>query len=104
MLSEEGHEVEIVDNGEDVLEKLQSENYDVILADIKMPVMSGINIYEHLHRVAKPLVSRVVFITADVMSEDTMAFLSGAKASYIAKPFDTERLIKDINSMLTQRT
>lgn len=93
-----------MDNGEDVLEKLQSENYDVILVDIKMPVMSGIDIYEHLHGVAKPLVSRVVFIAADVMSEDTMAFLSRAQGRYIAKPFDTERLIKDINSMLTQRT
>jgi DNA-binding response OmpR family regulator len=56
--------------------------------------------YEHLQRMANPLVSRVVFITGDVISEETMAFLSRAKAPYITKPFDTERLRKDVNSML----
>ena len=80
MLSEVGHEVEIVDNGDDALEKLQSEDQDVTLVDIKMPGMSGMQIYEHSPRVAKSLVSRVVFITGDVMSEDTTAFLSRARA------------------------
>jgi PAS domain S-box-containing protein len=103
MLSEEGHDVETTDNGEDALEKLQSEDYDVILVDIKLPGMSGIEIYKHLRRVAKPLARRVVFITGDVMGEDTMAFLTRAKAPYFAKPLDTERLKKDINSMLTRR-
>ncbi len=103
MLSEEGHEVDIVDNGDAAVEKLQSEDYDVVLVDAKLPGMSGTEVYEHLQREAKPLVSRVVFITGDVMSEDTMAFLTRTKARYIAKPFDTERLRKDIKSMLTQR-
>ena len=39
-------------------------------------------------------------ITGDFMSEETMAFLSGTKARYIAKPFDTEQLRKDVNSTL----
>jgi CheY-like chemotaxis protein len=104
MLSEQGHEVETTDNGQDALKKLHSEDYDVVLVDIKLPGMSGIEIYKHLQRMANPLVSRVVFITGDVMSEETMAFLSRAKAPYVTKPFDTERLRKDINSMLAQQT
>jgi PAS domain S-box-containing protein len=103
VLSGEGHEVETADNGEDALEKLESEDYDVILVDVKLPGMSGIEIYKHLQRVAKPLARRVVFITGDVMGEDTMAFLSKAKARYITKPFNTERLRKDIQTVLSQR-
>jgi PAS domain S-box-containing protein len=100
VLSGEGYEVESADNGDDALEKLGSEDYDVILVDVKLPGMSGIEIYKHLQRMAKPLARRVVFITGDVMGEDTMAFLTRAKARYITKPFDTERLRKEIQSML----
>jgi hypothetical protein len=42
--------------------------------------MTGIDTYEHMQTVANPLLSRVLFITTGVMSEDTMAFLSRAKA------------------------
>jgi CheY-like chemotaxis protein len=103
MLNEEGHKVETTDNGNDALEKLHSQDYDVILVDIKLPGISGIEMYEHLQRMANPLASRVILITGDVMSEETMAFLSTAKAPYITKPFDTERLNNAINNMLTQQ-
>ena len=44
----------------------------------------------------------VVVITGDVFGADTMDFLSKTKARYIAKPFDAERLKRDIKHILTQ--
>ena len=104
ILREEGHEVEIIDNGNDALERLESENYDVILLDIKLPGMSGIDLYKHLQKTAKTLARKVLFITGDTMGKDTMAFISKAKPAYITKPFDAELLKKNINRILSQQS
>ena len=102
ILSQEGHESAITDNGEDAMARLGSEDYDVILLDIKLPGISGIELYKQLQKKAKPSARRVIFITGDTMSRDTMAFLSKTRAPYVTKPFNAEQLIKDINGILAQ--
>jgi len=104
ILREEGHEVEIVENGDDALDRLGNEDYDVILLDIKLPGMSGIELYEHLQKTAKSLARRVLFITGDTMSQDTIGFLSRTRAPYITKPFDAEQLKKDIARIISQQS
>ena len=102
LLTDEGHEVKTIDNADDALEMVKSERYSLILLDIKMPGMSGIDFYEHLEKMAKSLARRVVFITGDVIGANTQEFLAKTKALYITKPFDAEQLKKDINHILTQ--
>lgn len=102
MLTEEGHEVETVDNGGDALEMIEKGSYDLILADIKMPGMSGMELYKRVKKAFPSLAGRVVFITGDVMGADTMDFLTRAKASYITKPFDVKQLKKDIGRILSE--
>ena len=82
------------------MEKIKSERYNLILLDIKLPGISGIELYEKLRKVAKSLAKRVVFITGDVMGTNTKEFLSRTKAPYITKPFDAEQLKRDINHIL----
>jgi PAS domain S-box-containing protein len=103
MLGEEGHEVEIIANGDDALERLKSEDYDVILLDIKLPGMSGIELYEYMQNNLESSAKKVVFITGDVMGQETMDFLSRTTAPYIPKPFDTEQLKNDIDRILSQK-
>ena len=102
VLTEEGHRVETVDNAADALDRLKSERYDLILLDIKLPEVSGIELYKRTQKIAKSLARRVVFITGDVIGADTKNFLARTKALYITKPFDTEQLKKDINDILTR--
>ena len=102
ILREEGHEVEIIDNGNDALEKFESEDYDLILLDIKLPGMSGIELYEHLQKKAKSLTRKVIFITGDTMSTDTMVFIKSSQTPYITKPFNVEELMKSIDRVLTE--
>jgi PAS domain S-box-containing protein len=101
-LTEKGHEVECVDNAGDALEKIKANRHRLILLDVKMPGMSGIQLYEHLQKTAQPLASRVVFITGDVMGEDTWRFFRKTKAPYLMKPFSEEQLLEGINHILTQ--
>ncbi len=103
VLDEKGHEVEIVENGDDALERIKSEDYDVILLDIKLPGMSGIELYKYMQKAVKSLARKVIFITGDTMSKDTTDFLAKTRAPYITKPFDAEQLKKEINHILSQQ-
>ncbi|MFC2046805.1 PAS domain S-box protein, partial [Chloroflexota bacterium] len=103
ILGEEGHEAEIVDSGDDALKRLRSKDYDVILLDIKLPGMSGIDLYKQLQKKSKSLTRKVLFITGDTLSKDTTAFLSSTRAPHITKPFRIEQLKKEIGQILSQR-
>jgi PAS domain S-box-containing protein len=100
ILAEEGHEVEVVDSAEVALEEVSSKEYQAIMLDIKMPGMSGIELYRHFQKISPPLADKVVFITGDIMGTSTMAFLSKTKAPYIIKPFDAKQLKAEVNRVL----
>jgi PAS domain S-box-containing protein len=102
VLSEEGHEIEAVDNAEDALERIKSKRYNRILLDIKLPGTDGINLYEQLQEIAPSLKKRVVFVTGDVMDKRTTDFLAKTKVPYIKKPFDVEQLKIEINRILAK--
>jgi len=101
VLTGEGHEVETIDNADDALEMIESKRYHLILLDIKMPGMSGIELYKRIHKIAPSLARRIVFITGDVIGARTTAFLSRTKAHHIMKPFDAEQLKRAVNRILT---
>jgi PAS domain S-box-containing protein len=100
ILADEGHEVEVVDSAETALEEVNSKEYQAIMLDIKMPGMSGIELYQHFQKISPLLADKVVFITGDVMGTGTMTFLSKTKAPYIIKPFDARQLKAEINRVL----
>jgi len=101
VLAGEGHEVETVDNGGDALKMIERGGYDLILLDIKMPGMSGMELYQRIQKTVPSLAGRVVFITGDVIGSDTMDFLTMTKANFITKPFDIEQLKRDIGRILS---
>jgi len=101
LLSEWGHSVETINNANTALEKLNTERYSLVLLDIKLPGMSGIELYQHIEDIAPALARRVMFITGDIMEGTTRGFLEKTGAPYITKPLDIEVLKKTINSILT---
>ncbi|MDY6892443.1 MAG: PAS domain S-box protein [Chloroflexota bacterium] len=103
VLSDEGYLVETIDSSVIALERLESETYDLILLDIKMPFISGIELYERLQITSPLTVPKVVFITGDVIGVHTSIFLSKTKADYFTKPFDTEKLKQDIRNILNRQ-
>jgi len=102
VLSEEGHEVEAVGNAADALKRIESKRYSLILLDIKMPGISGIELYKQFQEIAPSLKKRVVFITGDVMGKRTTDFLAKTKAPYMMKPFEAEQLKTEINRILAR--
>jgi PAS domain S-box-containing protein len=103
VLGEQGHHVETADNAADALMKVKSKRYRLILLDIKMPDMSGIELYRQFQKIAPSLTKRVVFITGDVMGKRTLAFLNKTKTPYMMKPFDAKQLKAEINRILARK-
>ena len=104
VLTQEGHNVETIDNASTALERLKCERYSLILLDIRMKGMDGIELYRHMGKIAPSLQRRVIFITGDTMTPDTRSFLDRTKARYIPKPFDAEQLKEEINQILIEIT
>ncbi|MGA3094534.1 MAG: PAS domain S-box protein [Dehalococcoidales bacterium] len=101
VLTGEGHRIETVDNATDALGKIESKRYKLILVDIKMPGINGVELYKRIQKIAKRLARRVVFITGDIMSADTEKFLSETKVAHIDKPFDAEQLKREAKRALS---
>ena len=63
-LSREGHTVEAVGNGQQALERLRSADFDILITDVQMPLMDGIELCEALHRERPDAVGLTLVITA----------------------------------------
>jgi PAS domain S-box-containing protein len=74
--------------------------YNVILLDIRMPGISGIELYTLATRKMPSLKSKIIFITGDVMGLDIKTFLNQNNLPYLSKPFDIELLKGKIKTVL----
>jgi len=103
VLTEEGHTVETTDNAADALKMVEEKRYRLILLDIKMPGMSGIELYKRFQKIAPSIVKRIVFITGDIMGKSTLDFLDKTKTPYLMKPFEAKQLKTEIKRILARR-
>ena len=83
------------------MERVEVGRYSLILVDIKMPGMTGIELQKRFQKKARSLTRRVVFMTGDVAEASTKYFLSSTKSPYLIKPFDVEQLNEVIARTLT---
>jgi CheY-like chemotaxis protein len=89
-------------NGKEALDKFGSNNYDLILMDIKMPVMSGLVAAEKIRALESTTNSHVpiIAITANAMIGDKEKCLSAGIDDYISKPYQPAALINKIRTFL----
>lgn len=87
-----GCQVDMVDNGAEALAVLDRESYDLVLSDIRMPVMNGIELYLHLCKARPQAAQRFVFITGHPGEQHMEAEIAKWKVPIIAKPFTLPRL------------
>ena len=98
-----GHVVTVVENGKEALEKLEQSDFDLILMDIQMPVMNGIEATQAI-RSSDKLGSKknipIIAMTAYAMSGDREKFLASGADGYLGKPFKLE----DLRQVLKKHT
>lgn len=90
-----GYEIDVAENGRIALEKYMANPYDLVLMDIQMPLMDGIEATEKIREFEKNSGlkrSRIIAITANSMKEDKERCFESGMDDYISKPFNLEKL------------
>ncbi len=100
ILAREGYEVETTDSGKEALDLLKEKRYSLILCDIKLPGLSGIEIYGKMGEITSSIQKRVIFITGDIIGSDTRKFFKNTKVPHIAKPIDIAELKQELNRVI----
>ncbi|MFY9152227.1 MAG: response regulator [Prolixibacteraceae bacterium] len=97
-LKKYNHEVIIANNGVEAVEQYRTDSFDVILMDIMMPVMDGLEATVKIREVENQngLQKRtpIIALTANTMDNDKEKCLSYGMDEFMAKPFDIEKLKK----------
>jgi two-component system NtrC family sensor kinase len=99
-LSDEGYHITSCNNGKTAIEKLQKNSYDLIISDMKMPGMSGVELYQYIHKHHPEMAQKILFMTGDVLGKDTQNFLKIAGHNYIEKPFEIVKLLQAIRRII----
>ncbi len=89
-----GCRVDAVPNGADALAALGRETYALVVSDIRMPVMSGIDLYLRLCETHPAVARRFVFITGHPGEKDMEARIAQWNVPVVAKPFQLKRLVE----------
>jgi signal transduction histidine kinase/ActR/RegA family two-component response regulator len=100
-LERAGHHVELAENGKIAVDKIKTNHYDLILMDIAMPIMDGLEATRVIRELEKDRMRRIkiVAITAHVMVTDREKALAAGMDEYIAKPYRPGELIAILESL-----
>jgi diguanylate cyclase (GGDEF)-like protein len=96
----EGFEVEVVHDGRVALEAVLRQPPDLVLLDVMMPHLDGVEVLRRLRANAATAATPVVLLTAKSLSADKVAGLTAGADDYIVKPFDTLELIARVHTTL----
>ena len=98
MLRPEQYHVVTADSANQAIERLQAEDFDVIVSDILMPGFDGRSLYRFLACFLPEYVGKVVFLTGD-HSEKTLRFLKESNCPYSFKPLQLHELYERIREI-----
>ena len=100
ILEHEGCRVEVVDNGSEALEQLAVALPDVVLLDVMMPGLSGLDVLESIRRHHRTTRLPVILVTAKTLDDDVMGGYQRGADYYITKPFTAKQLVYGLRMVL----
>ena len=100
LLETAGLRVDIAGNGSEAVEKIKTGNYDLILMDMQMPVMDGLQATGLIRQLPDCRELPIIAMTANVFDEDRKRCLSAGMNDFLPKPFDPEKLYEMLRQWL----
>ncbi|MEN1761121.1 response regulator [Anoxynatronum sibiricum] len=98
LLRNRGMRCDVVQNGQEALQACQQEIYDLILMDVQMPVMDGLEATRQIRNLKLAQQPKIVAMTAHAMKEDEVRCLKAGMDAYMSKPINIEQ----VNSLLQE--
>lgn len=101
ILSEEGHQVEIANTGTRALEQLHRKPYDLLVADLRLPDINGMDVIKQIK--ADGSDTGIIVITGYSTVETAVAAMRIGASDYLAKPFTDDQIRKAVDKALGNR-
>jgi CheY-like chemotaxis protein len=100
-----GYEVQVAVDGADALEKIKAQPYDMILLDIMMPKMTGIDVLRNLRSQDSPAKSTPVFIITNLGQQNVIeeAFKMGMDGYIIKSQVTPQQIVGEINNFFSNK-
>jgi len=102
LLRKKGYQVEIAGNGQEALELLAAARYRLILMDVQMPVLDGLEATRRIRENPDWAALPIVAMTAHAMNGDRERCLQAGMNAYLAKPVDHKHLLKLVEQYLAE--
>jgi CheY-like chemotaxis protein len=100
LLRHDGSTVDTAANGSLALTQLQTHRYDVVLCDLRMPMLDGPDFYATLLQQHAYLCQRVIFLTGDTLGDASAAFLEQSGRPWLHKPCTATAIREAMQQML----
>jgi len=97
-----GYELDVCASGQEALDRTPGFNPDLIILDVMMPGMDGIETYKRLRKIPKLADTPIVFMTAKAMKHETDRYRALGAADVIPKPFDPITLPERVREIWLQ--
>lgn len=101
-LESKGFKVDQFSDGKDALEAIESDNYDLVLTDVNMPGVSGMEITQYVRQTLKSDIPIIIFTSSSVEQTELDSFDLGAN-EFMSKPVSPAVLLVRINKLLNTR-
>jgi two-component system sensor histidine kinase/response regulator len=103
LLEKEGHTVVVVPDGLKAVETLETDMFDLVLMDVQMPTMDGVEATAQIRRreMKTGLHIPIIAMTAHAMAGDKQRFLTGGMDGYVSKPIHSRELFDAIQTVLS---
>lgn len=101
MLRKEGYEIVTVEDGEEATKAVEDDIYDLVITDLKMPGLDGLQVLRHVKRISPN--THVIVITAYSSTEDAVLAMKQGALDYITKPFEIEKIKIVIRNALERK-
>lgn len=103
VLREDGADVVLAADGAEALKRIDEQEFDLIVADLRMPNVDGRELYEQVAAERPDLLRRMVFATGDLIRPETVAFLENLPNRFLTKPLQIETVRRVLSqAMRTQ--
>lgn len=95
-------EIDVANNGEEAVDKYSSHKYDLILMDIEMPIMDGIEAARKIREIEGNHITKIpiIAVSAYIYGEEKEKCLAAGMNEYLSKPFNIDFLTEKITSLL----
>ncbi len=95
-----GIEVVTASDGMDALEKLTSENFDIVITDLNMPYVDGYELISSIRDIEDYKDVPIIILSSESAEEDKAKGFSAGANSYMIKPFDAKKLQYEVSKFL----